>query len=163
MPFVSYRFNMTTKWIILAILSFMLIIISGCERRPLGAEAVKIEPQLIQKLDKDLQKAFIEYWAARHRLDNIAMLYDMEAPHVRWYYSKEKFVLMKEKATKAVSVRLLDVISLNEKSKRLKLEVIFQDRSGSGKPEQSVLNDVWVKVDNRWWHVWKVPVLEKFI
>ncbi|GEM_PF-1642740 len=145
--------------VIMALL--MCCCLGACYSPPKGAEVVKFDPAVQEQLSIDFKRAFIEYWAARARLD-WGVIYSMEAPHVRWAYSQEKFMQFRAKAPKATSVVVKNLKKLTDNSYRISAELTLKDPV-TGKEEVVFPEEIWVRINGKWWHVWRLGWIEKFV
>lgn len=133
----------------------------SCSSMPEGAQVISFAPGLEERLPKDLKKAFIHYWAARARLD-WNMIYGMEAPHLRWRYSKEAFMDRYARGPKPVSVQVTGITMVHDQVVDVSLTCIFPDKR-TGKEETLYPRDRWLRVGGKWYHIWKLPFFDNFL
>ncbi len=117
-------------------------------------------PEADKKADTPFKDAFDEYWLARSKLD-WPKLYAMEAPHIKWAYSDADFFRKFGRASKVLSVTVLDIDKLHPKVVDARLKIVVKS-SITGREEILYPRDRWIKVGGRWYHVWKIPLLDKF-
>lgn len=158
------RFMPTMSWRKLAIaliaLSFSQYF-TACYSPPQGGDKVKFEAIVGSQIQEDFKRTFIEYWAARSRLDwNV--LYNMEAPHVKWAYTQDKFINIRAKAPKVTLVVAKGIKKLADNSYRISIELTLKDPV-TGNESTVYPEDIWVQNKGKWWHVWRIGMIEKFI
>ncbi len=144
------------------ILSCCQLFIGGCSKKQeqtIGRFA-DWNPETDKEVSLDFKNAFDEYWLARSRLD-WPTLYKMEAPHIRWAYSDTEFFRKFGRAGRVVSVTVLDVDKLHPQVVDARLKVLVKSPI-TGKEDTLYPRDRWIKVGGKWYHVWKIPLLDKF-
>jgi len=148
-------------FILLAVLSsnFFLTSCTGKEDKQVPRFS-SWSPEADKKADTSLKMAFDQYWLARSNLD-WPRLYAMEAPHIKWAYSETDFFRKFGRAGKVISVTVLDIDKLHPKVVDAKLKIVVKSPF-TGKEDTLYPRDRWIKVDGTWYHVWKIPLLDKF-
>jgi len=155
------RWSKTANLVLcLCVLCFVLQMVS-CSRTPEGAQIISFASGVEERLPKDLKNAFIHYWAARARLD-WNTIYEMEAPHLRWRYTKEAFLDRYGRAPKPVSVQVTCITMAHDQVADVSITCVFPDKR-TGKEETLYPRDRWLKVGGTWYHIWKLPIFDNFL
>lgn len=151
----------TARILMLCLCAVAIFQFVSCSTMPEGGQIISFEPGMEEKLPKGLKKAFIDYWAARARLD-WETIYNMEAPHLRWRYSKEAFMDRYGRAPKPVSVKVTGVNPLTYQVADVSIVLVLPDKR-TGKEETLYPRDRWLMVNGKWYHIWKLPILDQFL
>ncbi len=138
-------------------------IMGGCGKKKETPPEVRFatwSAQADKEMDASFKKIFDEYWTARSNLD-WPKLYKMEAPHIRWAYSDTDFFRKFGRAGKVISVTVLDVDKLHPQVVDAKLKLVVKSPI-TGKEDILYPRDRWLKIKGQWYHVWKIPLADKF-
>lgn len=158
---IANTWSKTARFLFLCVCAMLAFQFVSCSTMPEGGQIISFEPGVEGKLPKELKKAFINYWAARARLD-WETIYNMEAPHLRWRYSKEAFMDRYGRAPKPVSVKVTGGNLLTDQVADVSITLVLPDKR-TGKEETVYPRDRWLKVNGQWYHIWKLPILDNFL
>ena len=112
----------------------------------------------IERVPCELYNAFNRYWDYRENFDWNS-IYDMEAPHVRWATDLIRFKKIFALASKLLNVNVVQVEKVTNEIYDIHVKSrMISVRTGN---EMEVWTDEkWIKVDGKWFHVWKSPFLQ---
>lgn len=158
---IAKPWSKITSFLMLCVYSLVVFQFVSCSAMPEGSQIISFEPGVEEKLPKDIKKAFIQYWAARARLDwNV--IYEMEAPHLKWKYTREGFMDSYGRAPRPVSVRVTGVNPLTDQVVDISITLVLPDKK-TGRDEVLYPRDRWLRVNGKWYHIWKLSFLDSFL
>lgn len=144
---------MRTRWVLIFTLSFGLL--ASCA--PLTPSVV-IEKEAGFKDNRGLVQAFERYWAYRVK-ENVSEAFALEAPYVQEMVSPGRYRnylrLYGKARLKAVHIYAVEP----ESTQYLCLDCKGVYELNSEKEETRDFQDCWVKVNGKWYHVLKNPLI----
>ena len=165
---------MTKK--IIASVCLLILLFLGVSCTEQGKEHQSIDDKISYELDYNLQgdtkasqfwpnpelkKAFASYWEYRFKL-NMDKAWELEAPHVQFLGSKDAYKRFYSKTMqkKLSSVQLTEVQKIHSDL----LAIVCQLQMGEGDQDKtSDILDHWVRVDGKWYHLPKNPIIFPFM
>lgn len=108
--------------------------------------------------EPDLAQAFEKYWSAFAREDMDACL-EMEAPHFRFVVDRERYVNYFDIVTKG-EVTKVEILEPHARTPFFaEVPIWLIKRTPSGEVVRIGMKDRWVKVQGRWYHVIRDPLV----
>ena len=144
----------------LAILTTILFALSpGCATSPgkLVDMTYAMENGASQWPDKKLENQFRTYWSKRFA-GPVEDGYNMENHYFREMVSLGKYRTYTQNAikNKLLKMEILEIERVSDYLVKIECTALIQ--SSDGKPEEVMMADRWVYVDQKWWHVIRDPL-----
>lgn len=153
-------------------LVILLAVVSGCVHKYNGIVSFRDETAVSKGLaDKTLVEQFKKYWDARAGVNisdadnsgmNIARSFSMEAPFVRDMLGDKKYetyIRLFHKGAEMKSLVVVDVKQTKDFYVTFLFEAVFLKKN---QLEKRIINDDWVMVNGKWYHLLKNKLLFPF-
>jgi hypothetical protein len=150
---------MTGRGLIRFLSVAIILIASSCATPPIPVSYPEAGQQFVWP-SEELKEAFVTYWTLRSKRDYQAS-FKMEAPYIQEVAPMPIYRTIAASEKVAIErLALLDIQWENDAYYTVGMNLHFARRDGI--PSHVYVGDRWVKAGNRWYHVIKDPIFQKF-
>lgn len=145
------------------IVAAALFSFSGCTHGNKQKQIVEIELEAYENNktewpDKKLKDTFRNYWWTRFN-EQFKKSYELEAPHVKSIVNKKRYQSY-AMTLKSAKLQKIEIIEIKKKTNCLYVVNCYLRYIGKNKKvSKDGRSDLWVKLDNRWFHVLNNPLI----
>ena len=157
---MDQMFLLKYKYYFAILLCISLAMSTGCAMAPdKMVDMAYVQENIVSQWpDNKLENQFRTYWSKRFT-GPVEDGYNMENPYFREMVSLGKYRRYVQNATKnrllKMEIREIERVS----DYMVKVECAALIQSSDGKPEEVMMADRWIFVDQKWWHVIRDPLL----